>query len=233
MGSDARDRAGRCRSCSGACCRRCFSPARTSSNMLADLTEIALMALPMTLIIVAAEIDLSVASVLGASSALMGVLWHMGLPMPARDRAGAGCRRARGSAQRPRDRASSTCRRWRSPSARSRCFAASRTCCSATRRSRIFRAAYTAFGMDTRRRDLHSDAVRRSSSSARCCLHGAAAGHARSAAASMRSARIRPRRAFSGIEVAKIRLQALRAVRRDERARGRRLHAALHQRARR
>ncbi|MFM0493025.1 ABC transporter permease [Paraburkholderia caledonica] len=52
------------------------------SNALADLTEIALMALPMTLIIVAAEIDLSVASVLGASSALMGVLWHMGLPMP-------------------------------------------------------------------------------------------------------------------------------------------------------
>ncbi|WP_042261961.1 ABC transporter permease [Paraburkholderia heleia] len=52
------------------------------SNVLADLTEVALMALPMTLIIVAAEIDLSVASVLGASSALLGVLWHMGLPMP-------------------------------------------------------------------------------------------------------------------------------------------------------
>jgi rhamnose transport system permease protein len=52
------------------------------TNVLADLTEIALMALPMTLIIVAAEIDLSVASVLGASSALLGVLWHMGLPMP-------------------------------------------------------------------------------------------------------------------------------------------------------
>jgi rhamnose transport system permease protein len=52
------------------------------SNILADLTEVALMAMPMTLIIVAAEIDLSVASVLGASSALMGVLWHMGLPMP-------------------------------------------------------------------------------------------------------------------------------------------------------
>jgi len=51
-------------------------------NVLADLTEIALIALPMTLIIVAAEIDLSVASVLGVSSALMGVLWHMGLPMP-------------------------------------------------------------------------------------------------------------------------------------------------------
>src|ERR1700743_1355187 len=52
------------------------------TTVLSDLPEIALMALPMTLIIVAAEIDLSVASVLGASSALMGVLWHMGLPMP-------------------------------------------------------------------------------------------------------------------------------------------------------
>ncbi len=52
------------------------------ANILADLTEVALMALPMTLIIVAGEIDLSVASVLGASSALMGLLWHLGLPMP-------------------------------------------------------------------------------------------------------------------------------------------------------
>lgn len=52
------------------------------SNILLDITEISLMALPMTFIIVTGEIDLSVASVLGASSALMGVLWHMGLPMP-------------------------------------------------------------------------------------------------------------------------------------------------------
>jgi rhamnose transport system permease protein len=59
-----------------------FLSSANLSNMLADFTEIALIALPMTLIIVAAEIDLSVASVLGASSALMGVLWHMGLPMP-------------------------------------------------------------------------------------------------------------------------------------------------------
>ena len=59
-----------------------FLTSANLGNVLADLTEIALMALPMTLIIVAAEIDLSVASVLGASSALMGVLWHMGLPMP-------------------------------------------------------------------------------------------------------------------------------------------------------
>ncbi|GAB2893286.1 ABC transporter permease [Paraburkholderia jirisanensis] len=60
-----------------------FLTSANLANVLADLTEIALMALPMTLIIVAAEIDLSVASVLGASSALMGVLWHLGLPMPA------------------------------------------------------------------------------------------------------------------------------------------------------
>jgi rhamnose transport system permease protein len=59
-----------------------FLSSANLSNMLADFTEIALIALPMTLVIVAAEIDLSVASVLGASSALMGVLWHMGLPMP-------------------------------------------------------------------------------------------------------------------------------------------------------
>jgi rhamnose transport system permease protein len=52
------------------------------SNILLDIAEISLMALPMTFIIVTGEIDLSVASVLGASSALMGVLWHMGLPMP-------------------------------------------------------------------------------------------------------------------------------------------------------
>lgn len=59
-----------------------FADAANLGNLLADLSEIALMALPMTLIVVAAEIDLSVASVLGMSSALMGVLWHAGLPMP-------------------------------------------------------------------------------------------------------------------------------------------------------
>ncbi len=52
------------------------------ANILLDIGEISLMAMSMTLIIVTGEIDLSVASVLGASSALMGVLWHLGLPMP-------------------------------------------------------------------------------------------------------------------------------------------------------
>ena len=43
--------------------------------------EIAIMALPMTLIIISGEIDLSVASILGMSSALLGVLWSHGWPM--------------------------------------------------------------------------------------------------------------------------------------------------------
>jgi rhamnose transport system permease protein len=39
------------------------------------------MALPLTLVIIAAEIDLSVASVLALSSALMADLWNQGLPL--------------------------------------------------------------------------------------------------------------------------------------------------------
>ncbi len=45
--------------------------------------EIAIMTLPMTLIIISGEIDLSVASILGMSSALLGYLWSKGWPMPA------------------------------------------------------------------------------------------------------------------------------------------------------
>ena len=43
--------------------------------------EIAIMTLPMTLIIISGEIDLSVASTLGMSSALLGVLWARHWPM--------------------------------------------------------------------------------------------------------------------------------------------------------
>jgi rhamnose transport system permease protein len=46
-----------------------------------DFSEIALMALPLTLVVVAAEIDLSVASILGLASALMATLWNAGLPL--------------------------------------------------------------------------------------------------------------------------------------------------------
>ena len=43
-----------------------------------DIGEIALIALPLTLVVVSGEIDLSVASVLGLSSALIGELWDAG-----------------------------------------------------------------------------------------------------------------------------------------------------------
>ncbi|MGP3968745.1 ABC transporter permease [Streptomyces sp. 6N223] len=56
----------------------------TSENvrfLLLDAVAIALIALPMTLIIVTGEIDLSVASTLGLCSAVMGQLWLEGLPL--------------------------------------------------------------------------------------------------------------------------------------------------------
>jgi rhamnose transport system permease protein len=46
-----------------------------------DFAEVALMALPLALVIIAAEIDLSVASVLALSSAVMAALWNAGLPL--------------------------------------------------------------------------------------------------------------------------------------------------------
>ncbi|MCW2881720.1 MAG: ATPase [Sphaerisporangium sp.] len=55
-----------------------FANAGNLSFALGDLGEIALIALAMTLLVVAAEVDLSVASVLGLSSALLGALWDAG-----------------------------------------------------------------------------------------------------------------------------------------------------------
>ena len=49
--------------------------------LTSNIMEIAIMALPMTLIIIAGEIDLSVASVLGLASVLLGFLWEGGHPM--------------------------------------------------------------------------------------------------------------------------------------------------------
>ena len=46
-----------------------------------DFSEVALMALPLALVIIAAEIDLSVASVLALSSAVAAALWNGGLPV--------------------------------------------------------------------------------------------------------------------------------------------------------
>src|SRR6516165_9736159 len=50
--------------------------ALTSNTM-----EIAIMALPMTLLIIAGEIDLSVGSLLGLTSVVLGLLWEGGHPM--------------------------------------------------------------------------------------------------------------------------------------------------------
>jgi rhamnose transport system permease protein len=52
------------------------------ANLLANFVEIALMALPLSLIVITNEIDLSVASMLGLSSSLLGLLWEYKLAMP-------------------------------------------------------------------------------------------------------------------------------------------------------
>ncbi len=51
------------------------------SLMAGDIMERAIMGLPMTLIIISGEIDLSVASVLGLSSVVLGALWASGHPL--------------------------------------------------------------------------------------------------------------------------------------------------------
>ncbi|MFG3255035.1 ABC transporter permease [Streptomyces sp. NPDC048172] len=55
-----------------------FSDSVNLSSALNDTAEIALLALPMTLLVVAGQVDLSVASMLGLSSALAGSLWDAG-----------------------------------------------------------------------------------------------------------------------------------------------------------
>ena len=50
-------------------------------NLIAALMEVAIMALPMTLIIIAGEIDLSVESMAGLASAILGFLWAAGVPI--------------------------------------------------------------------------------------------------------------------------------------------------------
>jgi rhamnose transport system permease protein len=52
------------------------------SDLLANFVEIALMALPLSLIVITNDIDLSVASMLGLSSCLLGLLWEYKLAMP-------------------------------------------------------------------------------------------------------------------------------------------------------
>jgi rhamnose transport system permease protein len=51
------------------------------SFLMANVVEVALMALPVALLIITAEIDLSIASILGLASSLVGFLWNHNLPM--------------------------------------------------------------------------------------------------------------------------------------------------------
>jgi rhamnose transport system permease protein len=58
-----------------------FASGRNAQFLLLDVVAIALIALPLTLIVITGEIDLSVASTLGLCSAAMGQLWMSGLPL--------------------------------------------------------------------------------------------------------------------------------------------------------
>ena len=58
-----------------------FSKPITLTYLLLDMAPILLIALPMTLIIITGEIDLSVASIVGLSSVTVGVLHQGGMPL--------------------------------------------------------------------------------------------------------------------------------------------------------
>ena len=58
-----------------------FGQGSTVSLIITNIMEKALMALPMTLIIISGEIDLSVASTLGLASAVVGETWAAGWPL--------------------------------------------------------------------------------------------------------------------------------------------------------
>ena len=60
-----------------------FGTQLTMTYLILDTAPVLLIALPMTLVIVTGEIDLSVASVVGLSSVLVGILHRDGMPIPA------------------------------------------------------------------------------------------------------------------------------------------------------
>ena len=92
----------------------------TCSTLGLSNGEFAIMALPMTLIIISGEIDLSVASILGLASALLGVLWNDGWPMLAIFVVLLVLGRRRPARSTACWSPGSGCPRWRSRSARSR-----------------------------------------------------------------------------------------------------------------
>ena len=58
-----------------------FASARNVNFLILDVAAIAMIAMPMTLVIITGEIDLSVASAVGLTSSVMGQLWLDGLPL--------------------------------------------------------------------------------------------------------------------------------------------------------
>ncbi|MDP2350696.1 MAG: ABC transporter permease [Chloroflexota bacterium] len=58
-----------------------FLTAGNFANLVAALMEVAIMALPLTLIIILGEIDLSVESMAGLASAALGFMWAAGVPL--------------------------------------------------------------------------------------------------------------------------------------------------------
>lgn len=58
-----------------------FLTPRNFTNLVVAVIEVAIMALPMTLIIIAGEIDLSVESMAGLACATLGFLWAEGVPL--------------------------------------------------------------------------------------------------------------------------------------------------------
>ncbi|MFF9143973.1 ABC transporter permease [Streptomyces sp. NPDC014861] len=60
-----------------------FGNALNLSFLIGNTLPIAMIALPMAMLVVSGEVDLSVASTAGLSSAIMGALWNAGMPIEA------------------------------------------------------------------------------------------------------------------------------------------------------
>ena len=58
-----------------------FLTGRNFANLIAAVIEVAIMSLPMALIIIAGEIDLSVESMVGLSASILGYLYAAGVPL--------------------------------------------------------------------------------------------------------------------------------------------------------
>jgi rhamnose transport system permease protein len=67
--------------CLGSALSPVFLSAQNFSNLIVAEMEVAIVALPMTLIIISGEIDLSVEATVGLTSAVLGFLWAAGVPL--------------------------------------------------------------------------------------------------------------------------------------------------------